>query len=266
MKEKITKMIQGFVTSYEKRTDISTRWGKPLVGFADANHPYILKLKDIITPAHELPTDIIKDASIVIAYFVPFTKELANTNGHSSNIASPEWALAYEETNAMFNNLNEYIISWLQKSGYHACVSKEASTFNQKTLKSNWSHRHFARAAGLGTFGINNMLITKSGCCGRYSTIVTNIDVEPDKLLENEYCLYKRNGSCGICIKHCPSGALTLDGYDRQKCYSVLRKNAKLYTEFGSSYTDESGAIPNSMGSEVCGKCVVNTPCAFFMF
>lgn len=41
------------------------------------------------------------------------------------------------------------------------------------------------------------------------------------------------------------------------------KKNAELYTEFGSSYTDESGENPNSVGSEVCGKCVVNTPCTF---
>ncbi len=109
------------------------------------------------------------------------------------------------------------------------------------------------------------MLITKVGCCGRYNTIVTNLDVKADSPLKEELCLYKKNGSCGICVKHCPSGALTLDGYDRHKCYIVLRKNGELYTEFGSSYTDESGDDPNSVGSEVCGKCVVNTPCTFFI-
>ncbi|MBC2579064.1 epoxyqueuosine reductase [Clostridium sp. DJ247] len=264
MKEKITKMIRNFVKEYEQKNDISTKWGEPLVGFADANHPYILNLKKLITPTHKLPTDVLSDASIVIAYFIPFTKELANTNRMAGAIASPEWALAYEETNAMFVKLNEYIILELRKIGYHADVSSEASTFDQKILKSNWSHRHFAKVAGLGTFGINNMLITKMGCCGRYSTIVTNLDVNADSPLEDELCLYKKNRSCGICVKHCPSGALTLDGYDRHKCYAVLRKNAELYTEFGSSYTNESGDHPNSVGSEVCGKCVVNTPCTFF--
>lgn len=264
MKEKITKMIRSFVKEYEEQDNISTKWGEPLVGFADANDPYVLNLKELITPTHGLPTDVVSNASIVIAYFVPFTKELAKTNGTPGDIASPEWALAYEETNAMFVKLNEYIVSELQKLGYNAGVSPEASTFDQKILKSNWSHRHFAKVAGLGTFGINNMLITKVGCCGRYSTIVTNLDIKPDSPLEDELCLYKKNKSCGVCVKHCPSGALTLDGYNRHKCYVVLLKNAELYTEFGSSYTDESGEKPNSVGSDVCGKCVVNTPCTFF--
>ncbi|ETJ38360.1 Nucleic acid binding, OB-fold, tRNA/helicase-type, partial [human gut metagenome] len=39
MKEKITKIIENFVKDYENQTTISTKWGKPLVGFADANHP-----------------------------------------------------------------------------------------------------------------------------------------------------------------------------------------------------------------------------------
>lgn len=32
---------------------------------------------------------------------------------------------------------------------------------------SEWSHRHAAYIAGLGIFGINNMLITNKGCVGR---------------------------------------------------------------------------------------------------
>jgi epoxyqueuosine reductase QueG len=264
MKEKITEMIENFINEYEHQENVSTKWGKPLIGFADANHSYILEFKDLITSGHKLPKDVIVGASIVIVYFIPFTKELSDTNKNSGDIASPEWALAYEETNALFVHLNQYLIEELREMGYHAGVSPEALTFDQNSLKSNWSHRHFAKAAGLGTFGINNMLITKIGCCGRYSSIVTDIDVEPDIPSDEEYCFYKKNGSCGICVKSCPSGALTLNGYDRQKCYQVCKKNAELYQEFGNSYTDETGKKSSSIGSEVCGKCVVNMPCSFF--
>ena len=73
MKEKITNMIHRFVKDYEGKAEISTEWGEPLVGFADAKHPDILKLKELIGPTHGLPTDVLTNASIVIAYFVPFT-------------------------------------------------------------------------------------------------------------------------------------------------------------------------------------------------
>ena len=264
MKKKITEIISSYIKEYESRDDIHTVWGHPLVGFADAHDPYILNLKNIVNPEHELPCDVLEDASIVIAYFVPFTKELAQTNSHDGYISSEEWALAYEETNAMLGKINEHVIKKLRELGYHADISKKSATFDQNKLISRWSHRHFARAAGLGTFGLNNMLITKTGCCGRYSTIVTNLDVQADALLKEEYCLYKKNGTCGVCVKHCPSHALTFDGFDRYKCYDVCKKNAEIYTEFGSSYTDESLENPNSIGSEVCGKCVVNAPCTFW--
>lgn len=263
-KEQIKRLICSYVQEYQKKQNVITIWGKPLVGFADANHPYIQSLPDIIRTTHALPSDVLKDASIVIAYYVPFTKELAKTNKRADDLASPDWALAYEETNAMFEKLNTYIINCLEKMGYRGSISPKAATFDQKELKSDWSHRHFAYAAGLGTFGLNNMLITKRGCCGRYSTIVTNLDVKPDAPASEEYCLYKKNGSCGVCVKNCPMGALKLDSFDRNKCYVMLRKNAELYTEFGSSYTDESGENANSVGSEVCGKCVTQSPCAFF--
>ncbi len=264
MKATVAGMIRNYVKEYEMRPGISTIWGEPLVGFADASHPDILKLRDTISPTHKLPAEVLKSASIVVAYFVPFSAELAYTNREAGNVASPEWALAYEETNSMLRNMNECLAKELSGMGFEAAVSPEAYTFDQEKLISNWSHRHFAWAAGLGTFGLNNMLITKKGCCGRYSTIVTNLDVEPDRPLEEDLCIYKKNGRCGACIRRCPSGALSRNGFQRKKCYEILQKNAERYQDFGSSYLDASGGRPNSAGSDVCGKCATCVPCSFF--
>jgi epoxyqueuosine reductase QueG len=264
LKEKIILGIRDFVKRYSDEFNISTKSGTPLVGFADASHPYILSLKEIIGPLHSFPTDVLDDAVTIIAYYVPFTNDLAKTNLKLRRLASPEWALAYEQTNKMFGSLNTFLIEYLANIGYTAAVSKEATTFHKENLISNWSQRHFAYTAGLGTFGLNNMLITKRGCCGRYSTVVTNLDVEPDAPLSEELCIFKKSGNCGICVKNCPMGAFSVLGYERQKCYSLLRENAKIYTEFGSSYVDEKGRDSNSEGSEVCGKCITSSPCAFW--
>ncbi len=263
MRERVKALICDYVKEYQERETISTKWGEPLVGFADAKHPLIKEYKNIIGPNHGTPEEVLENASIVIAYFVPFTEELAKTNVTGTDLASREWALAYEETNAMFKELNAYVISELEKMGYKAGISPKTASFSTTELKSDWSYRHFAYLAGLGTFGINNMLITKHGCCGRYNNIVTNLDVEPDTPLTEELCLYKKNGSCGVCVKNCPVGALTPKSYDRHVCYEQLMKNAAVHTGLGNSYTDENGEA-NSAGSDVCGKCVTQSPCAFW--
>ena len=272
MREYVAKAIIEYVKEYGRRPEVFTEWGTPLVGFADANSPYIVSLREHAVASHCMPGDVLPGASIIVSYYVPFTRELAATNdagsddsvsaggscGAGGRLASEQWARAYEETNAMFGKLNEHIIGLLEDKGYRGAVSAEASVFSTDTLTSDWSHRHIACAAGLGTFGVNNMLITKAGCCGRYNSIITNLDVEPDAPLKEELCIYKRNGGCGLCVKNCPAGALSLRGsaeFDRQACYAVCSENAAVYNYLGSSY---SGA-----GSEVCGKCVTASPCAF---
>ena len=264
MKERIRSEIADFVRIYGEKPGINTKWGIPLVGFADALHPSILSLKEVISHDHQLPTEVLSDGSIVIAYYVPFTRELAKINAEYGRMAAPAWAESYEQTNAMFGVLNEHLIDFLEGLGFKGAVSKEASTFNQEKLISNWSQRHFAYAAGLGTFGINNMLITKSGCCGRYSTVVTNLPLEPDQPIDEELCLYKKNGSCGICVRNCPTGALTVSDFNRYACYELCQENAAIYTNFGSSYLEEAGDAANSAGSDVCGKCITASPCAFW--
>lgn len=263
MKQQIIEFIERFIIEYQIRDDIATKYGQPIVGFADAYHPYIQSLPEIVSATHELPQNVLPDARIIIAYFVPFTKELAKTNKNGI-LASPEWAQAYEETNALFGELNEALIEFIHAQSMEADITPKATTFDQSRLISDWSQRHIAYAAGLGTFGLNNMLLTKQGCCGRFSTVITNLDFDADGPLEEELCLFKKNGKCKACVRNCPTGALTVDGYDRFKCYALCRENAKLYTEFGSSYTNEDGIGANSIGSEVCGKCVTGSPCAFW--
>ncbi|MCC3869785.1 epoxyqueuosine reductase [Terrisporobacter mayombei] len=260
MKNLIKKYIVDYVREYEKRYDISTTWREPLVGFADANHKDISRIREYTFEEHLMPSDILDDPTIIIAYFVPFTKDIAHSN-IDGELASEKWTLTYQETNEMFIKLNDYLIKKIEEMGCCAAVCNVASDFKTDILKSKWSHRHMAKIAGLGTFGINNMLITKEGCCGRYFTIVTNLQVSPDKPLEEENCLYKRNKSCLVCVKRCFSGALNANNYDRFKCYETCMKSFDKYEKLYGNREVEKGK-PRG-GSQVCGKCVVNLPCSF---
>ena len=246
MRDLITGTISAFVKAYERRPGTATRWGDPLVGFCDANSDLVQGLKQSVAPDHLMPSDLLPDATVVVVYFLPFTRELAETN-RSGTAASPDWARAYAETNALFAELNDHLADLIQFHGGRAALPGTAAGFSGTLLKSRWSHRHFAVLAGLGTFGMNNMLITSAGCCGRVSSFAADIPVTLDKPLSEEFCLYKRSGKCGRCFSRCPSGALSPEGFDRERCFAVCMENEARYP-----------------GCDVCGMCVTGVPCSFW--
>jgi epoxyqueuosine reductase QueG len=82
-----------------------------------------------------------------------------------------------------------------------------------------FSHRHAAVLAGLGTFGMNNMILTREfGPRVRLGTILTSADIEPDPVMEGDLCI-----QCSRCISHCPAQALEEGSYpdnltDKKAC------------------------------------------------
>ncbi|MFQ6066562.1 MAG: epoxyqueuosine reductase [bacterium] len=82
------------------------------------------------------------------------------------------------------------------------------------------SHKHAAQAAGLGRLGKNSLLITSEfGNRVQLVSVVTNLNLEPDPLVENELCPSK----CIICIKSCPVRAITNEQQVNQRvCRSYM--------------------------------------------
>lgn len=244
-KDTIYKLLTEYVERYQEENLPSKIWRTPIVGYADAYDPYILNLPLLINSTHMIPSDCMDNPTVVISYFIPFTQELAKTNvGVSDYAASKEWAEAYKSTNKMMGELNTYLVTQIEKLGGLAAVPTAVGMIKD-IIMSNWSQRHLAYAAGLGTFGINNMLISDAGCCGRYNSIVANIPVDPGHHVTQENCLYKSKGICKKCVKNCFSGALTIERFDRHLCYNTCLKNKEKY------------------GADVCGKCDTDIPCAF---
>ncbi|NLI92314.1 MAG: epoxyqueuosine reductase [Peptococcaceae bacterium] len=248
MKNILRQIIAEEIKSFPLREGVQTRWGEPLIGFADACDRRFLELKTIVSPSHALPQDILPGARTVIAYFIPFENKIARSN-FEGQYSSREWAVAYIETNQLIAGINERIYQACSELGYQSSIIPATHNFDQERLISDWSHRHVAYLAGLGKFGLNNMLITAKGCCGRIGSVVTNIMIEPDPVTDNEYCLYKAKGTCKKCIERCAGKALQIDHFDRKKCYGILLENDKRFPDLGLA--------------DVCGKCVVNLPCTF---
>ena len=79
-KEEILEHINAFVREYQKGRELTARWKQPLMGFADANSPYIRSLKELISPTHYLPEEFLPDCKTILCYFFPFTEEIARSN------------------------------------------------------------------------------------------------------------------------------------------------------------------------------------------
>ncbi|HBT46340.1 MAG TPA: (Fe-S)-binding protein [Peptococcaceae bacterium] len=247
-RQAISNHVENFVRNYPSRKLTRTRRLDPLVAYAAADDPLFARLKEVVSPSHALPADLLPDARTVITYFLPFEPAVAESNIPGTE-SSRFWAVAYVETNALISELNEALARELEKYGYRAALIPPTHNFDEERLISNWSHRHVAYIAGLGKFGRNNMLITAGGCCGRIGSLVTNAPLLPTPRPEGEYCLHKMNGSCGVCTARCVNGALSEAGFDRRRCYETCLHNAARYKDLGQA--------------DVCGKCLVGLPCSY---
>lgn len=223
-----------------------THYRKPLIGFASAHDPLFSKMKEIIGPHHLYPTDLLPSAKTVVAFFVPFAEGIVKANRADSAVAR-EWSIAYIETNSLIETISRELEKELASDGISAAVQKATHNFNEQDLTAGWSHKSAAYVAGLGTFGLNQMLITPSGCAGRFGSIVISAEIPPSPRPSEEYCRYIKDGKCQFCVNNCPTGSLTQKGLDKKKCYEHLLKVDKQFPDLGLC--------------DICGKCAVG-PCA----
>jgi epoxyqueuosine reductase QueG len=248
MYNKIIGTIKTTVIDYETNSQLKL-WKKPLVEIISAKDERLKLLKKAVSVKHFMPCDILPDAKSIISFFIPFQENVIRSN-IKGKMASKEWAIAYIKTNDLIKVINDDIETLMEQNGYKTGKIPATHNFDVEKLISNWSHRHIAYIAGIGTFGINNMLITKNGCCGRFGSIIINYELNEYKQTNEvkEKCLNKINGSCGICQKKCIVNAYENNNYDRHKCYKQCLENVEFHKNMG--YAD------------ICGKCLVGLPCS----
>ena len=78
--------------------------------------------------------------------------------------------------------------------------------YYEKYWAALFSHRHAAVRAGLGEFGLNNLVVNpKYGPRVRFNSIITSAELPATPLLQEKTCL---GSSCGICLEGCPGRAI----------------------------------------------------------
>ncbi len=241
------------MSSYPSKNLVRNWWRKPLLATASVDDRFRI-LPQIASEEHLLPRDLLSSANTLIVFFLPFVKELIDEN-RPGKFPCRGWGLAYEATNDLIGLLAEKIKEHLAEHGYKSALTPATHNFDEIKLVSRWSHKHLAHLSGLGRFGVNAQLITPSGCAGRLGSLVTEVELGDNPLVESrELCLHKANQECLKCLGRCPVGAVKEEGIDRQRCFTRLRVNL--------NHTEALAGLKET--THVCGKCAVGLPCSHF--
>lgn len=237
--------IEGIIKAAASNPGTEIKYREPLVGFASADDPIFDEMKEIIGPYNLHPKEIFPEAKTVISFFLPFEEKLVKLNSSSQDPVK-EWIQAKGETDRLIMEINEILKIELEKEGISAVVPEIVFDYKSRGFDVVWSHKSAAYAAGLGTFGVHHMLITKAGCAGRFGTLLVSAKIPPTPRPKEEFCCYKNREKCLVCVNSCPAAALSVKGLDKEKCFRHLQENAKAFPE---------------LNQLACGKCATG-PCA----
>lgn len=145
------------------------------------------------------PMDVMKSARSVITFARKFIM------GILDELAPGRQRLSYKHH--MFAHKNTYntftgydIARFLEKRGFKAFVIQPTTPYYAQEFRGVISHRHAAIRAGLGVFGRNNLVLTKEfGPRQRFCTVLTDAELVPDPLIEEDLCM-----GCNTCREGCP--------------------------------------------------------------
>jgi epoxyqueuosine reductase len=210
---------------------------------ANANDPLFTTLKDpaAVGSHHLLPAEWLPSARTVIAYFLPFTPAVRQANRGQGDPAT-EWLYGRIEGQVFNNALSRFLADKLAAAGYAAAIPAQDARFAVSSRRSNWSERHVAFIAGLGTLSLNCSIITAKGAAGRLGSVITDLALEPTTRAYSdkyEYCSH-----CGACIRRCPPQAIDEAGKSHPVCSDYLDS---ILARFKPRYG--------------CGKCQTGVPC-----
>ena len=229
---------------------------EPLFGYAAADDPCFNELKkpEAIGPHFLAPEEWLGDAKTVISVFLPFTAQTRTANSQNYSWPAEEWLHSRIDGQAFQGIICSFIDELLKNEGYANIVPFSDPRYSSKSPvtkdkneqiyhTSNWSERHIAFVAGLGTFGLSRGLITSKGIAGRIISVVTTAIFDPTVRKYTgvyEYCI-----NCGICAINCPAGAISKEeGKMHPPCLEFLDAvKAKHMPYYG------------------CGKCQIKVPC-----
>lgn len=116
----------------------------------------------------------------------------------------------YQIINDHLNTIALRVATHLEETGYASLFFPTTNTGVPEEyahVPAMFSHRHAAVRAGLGEFGLNNVVVTaRYGPRIRWNSVITSAPLTPSPLLAAKTC----DGlACLECVRQCPGGALS---------------------------------------------------------
>ncbi|MFA5294636.1 MAG: 4Fe-4S binding protein [Methanoregulaceae archaeon] len=180
--------------------------GIPIVGIAGVKRwedpPFLPWM-----PEEFFPHSILPGAQSVIVIGLPIHLPVLETS------PSIYYRELYRTTNALLDQYTYRIAESLNARGYPSIFVPRDGYGSIEVLLENpvafFSHRHAAYCAGLGTFGINNMILTPGyGPRVRFGSVITTAALPVDPVMEENLCI-----RCMRCVRMCPVSAIPVEDY-----------------------------------------------------
>ncbi len=178
-------------------------------------------------PGHH-PKDFLKTARSVVVIGMPIMKgilgypEMLKGSPFIPESDRPEYLQGYFYTSTTYGILNDHLGNValklafsLEEAGYQTVYFYPTYGPTYKRYRDMlpdvagiFSLRHAAVRAGLGEFGLNNIVLNPVyGSRVRYNCLITEAELPPTPLLPKKVCL---GASCAACVEHCGAQAITV--------------------------------------------------------
>lgn len=165
-------------------------------------------------PKGHHPADLLKGARSVLVMAHRFPKALLEYDWHAAEpeliptdecsevqqqvFSSGGAGFFYPTANMRLQMIALQVAIYLEDRG-HPAIPLPASGYRAADRYALFSHRHAAVLAGLGEFGLNNLLLTpEHGPRVRLISVISTAELEPDPLCAGPVCLGER---CGLCLE-----------------------------------------------------------------
>jgi hypothetical protein len=240
----------------------------PLIGFSSGLDPLYDEYKSHIGSFYFTPLELLSKSFpdmelaaediTVISWIIPSTAATRKEQAEQDRYPSERWIRTRDIGEKFNNSIRRHVVEQLEQAGIAAVAPLLSAHWARSDEGpyapcSNWSERHAAYAAGLGTFGLCDGLITPVGKAMRAGSVIAATKIPPSTRPYDDhhaYCLHFTENTCRQCIPRCPVSALSEDGHNKKRCMQYTEHVMHEYIK--EEYGFETYA---------CGLCQSRVPC-----